>query len=159
MRQYGEVKKGHKFKRPPSKRCVARYRTIAAAWLQTYSQHQIEGTLPADLHGARLPVVLHPLVLHGQERFSRASVSSTYCLPVLCVAGSAPASYWSLWTRLQGSHGVCCQAMLHVTAHACQTGDLTICPCACAAILCSGDALLGPLWKTDPGLNQLLRWE
>ena len=52
VRQYGEVKNGHKFKRPPSKKCVARYRAIAAAWLQTYSRHQIEGTLPADMHGA-----------------------------------------------------------------------------------------------------------
>ncbi len=54
VRQYGEVKNGHKFKRPPSKKCVARYRAIAAAWQQTYSQHHVEGTLPADMHSASL---------------------------------------------------------------------------------------------------------
>ena len=54
VRQFGEVRNGHKFKRPPSKKCMARYRAIAAAWLQTYSQHQIEGTLPADMHGTPL---------------------------------------------------------------------------------------------------------
>ena len=80
VRQYGEVKNGHKFKRPPSKKCVARYRAIAHAWLQTYSQHQIEGTLPADMHGAPLPIVANsisqvvPPISHEQDHVSMASI-------------------------------------------------------------------------------------
>lgn len=69
VRQYGEVKNGHKFKRPPSKKCMARYRAIASAWLQTYSQHQSNGTLPADMQGM-------PLWLPGNEWPPVSSVTS-----------------------------------------------------------------------------------
>jgi len=51
VRQYGEVKNGHKFKRPPSRRCIARYRAIADMWLQRYSQHDVDGTIPEEVHG------------------------------------------------------------------------------------------------------------
>ena len=51
VRQFGEVRNGHKFKRPPSKRSMLRYRAIAAEWRQRYSQHQLTGTVPADICG------------------------------------------------------------------------------------------------------------
>ena len=121
VRQYGEVKNGHNFKRPPSMRCMARYRAIAATWLQTYAQHQVKGTLPADVHGAPL----FPLVA---MRSSHLSVAQEQKLLKLCmglVAASACVACRFTWSAdakevppaiacLQDLHGQCSLTSLHV---------------------------------------------
>ena len=60
VRQFGEVRNGHKFKRPPSKQCIVRYKATAAAWQQAYGQHQRSGTLPAEISSAH-PSWLFPM--------------------------------------------------------------------------------------------------
>ena len=60
MRQFGEVRNGHRFKRPPSKNRIECYKATAAAWLQSFGQHQRSGTLPTEISGeATLPACAH----------------------------------------------------------------------------------------------------
>ena len=84
VRQFGEVRNGHKFKRPPSKQCIVRYKAIAAAWQQTFGQHQRSGTLPVEI-SCEPPSWLSPMPGLCSPLAVKTAVLSTCTLPMSTV--------------------------------------------------------------------------